>query len=777
LLSNGFKLVIQVPKQSAQEILVERKISLGDSSECDICIEGMGLSAKHAVFSIQKNVLMVQNHAPKGGLKIGWHKCEQGKTYILDHKDKLTLGKVSLQVFEITEDEKFLDDEIEELHDEEEIDQPEAQTDDEIDDLEEEEETQEQAPEPSEVTSIDINSLLKSGGAQHLATQSKLSSSEDEEVQTKSRFSITQTLGKLFKRSKPRLDQEPMAKRGTAPAPQLKPSKRKFKTAASRYIPGFIVRILALSLQVALSWIAMRFLFESQKFDELITSYHSQTILSITEHIHTQTGLVFETESTLTPVIFVWALSYFIIDFVTAIFFGVNIGLWLFGVRESSGFIRSRIKAIVRQPLGWITAPFIIFDIGVMAKYRTLKEYLTRSQLEKRSPLTTFFNFIFFIPIVTMLILLDPLIFLKEPIIHFGSPTLKMNDQELMPLKYFRLNSFKLDIPWTQEKDNLSLIIPNPHSEKFGIEIWSDYPGPQLSLHSGKSFDTRQWFREYLRLNPLSFYFQPKLTEFIRSSSDQELTNDLKLDIIALFQFSHLNNYTDPEILIKGLKNYGPLMSSVLKVRQSLRDNLNIDDEGTLEFWDFNNKTWIVTHHRLDQGYRFQVYPLDRVPNQSFIIETTTMSFQEIYTYASTVMIDLMPFRTQGPSPLIQNKVSTDLWGMLPFVDLINMRAIPETDFNFSESYLDSIIESLSFRFRQYLLNPNPANNVQRTFFLTRMEQVQSLLRKDLETYNPKFRYFADSFLKLYQDFLNKDLSNYPPLPTFRTQDDDSTGQ
>lgn len=769
-LSSGFKLVIQVPKQSTQEVLIESKLLIGESEACDLCFEGVGLHSKHALFSIQKNVLMIQNLGPKGSVKIGWHKCEQGKTYILDHKDKLSLGKIAIQVFEV-DPEEFLNQEIDE-DDEDEQDEVTDQAENE-DELEEEDELtpeEEEEETPPEVTSIEIGSLLRSGGAQHHQTESKNHSS------TESRFSLTRTLSKIFKRpKKPALEEEKKVKRGSTPAPQLKPSKVKSKSVTSRLMPGVIVRLMAFILQATMCWLISRYILESQQFNQQIETYYPQLIELIQQFILLPLNLTLELEGSLTPMMALWALSYFVLDFTSALILGVNLGLWLFGVRETSGYVRSRLKAMIRHPLGWLTAPLIIFDIGVLAKFRTFKEYLTRSQLEKVSPLTTFLNVIFVIPVITILILLDPLIFQEEPKVTISSPTLKMNDQELKPLKYFRLSSYQLDIPWSQEIDNLSLLIPHPQSGMFGLEKWVDYSGPKLSIFSGQEFDVRQWFADYKKSNPISFYFQPVLTEFFRGSQGQVITEEIKLEIKKSIEFAHLSNYTDVQTLIDGITQFGPLVSRVLKIRESLREQLQLQDESTLEFWDFKNKTWIVTHHKLENGYRFQIYPLDRVPNQSFIVETDTMSFQEFYQYASTEMIDYMPFRSSKPKPIEKERSPSDLWAIIPFVDLLNQRHRSDSDFNFSEEYLDSVIESLSFRFRQYLLNPNPQNNQQRELFSPRMEQVHSILRKDLETYNPKFRSFADKFLKLYQDFKMKDLSDYPTIPTFRTIDDNST--
>lgn len=176
--------------------MVQAKLSIGESEDCDLCFPGVGLSSKHVVFSMQKSVLMVQNLADKGALKIGWHKCEQGKSYILDHKDKLTLGKVQIQILEIEDTDEILEaqnEETQEIEDQQ-SDENEKELEEDLDENEEE-----IAQERPEETSIDINSLLKSGANQHLPTKSNIKSTPSTQ-KTQSRFSLTKTFSKLFKK-------------------------------------------------------------------------------------------------------------------------------------------------------------------------------------------------------------------------------------------------------------------------------------------------------------------------------------------------------------------------------------------------------------------------------------------------------------------------------------------------------------------------------------------------------------------------------------------------
>jgi len=73
------------------------------------------------------------------------------------------------------------------------------------------------------------------------------------------------------------------------------------------------------------------------------------------------------------------------VQLVSHILFGLTPGQFFLGLRNSRSFLASRLLGLMRYLIGLITGPFIIFDLPILFRLKSLKEILTFNTLIRRS--------------------------------------------------------------------------------------------------------------------------------------------------------------------------------------------------------------------------------------------------------------------------------------------------------------------------------------------------------------------------------------------------------
>lgn len=101
---------------------------------------------------------------------------------------------------------------------------------------------------------------------------------------------------------------------------------------------------------------------------------------------------------------------YAIIRFVTTLFMGVSISEFFLGMRCEGRPVWSRFGGVVRVITGFVTWPFLIFDIPAIVSRRTLKELVSFTNVIIPSTLLSILGIIFYIPLLLLFLLFSPLI-------------------------------------------------------------------------------------------------------------------------------------------------------------------------------------------------------------------------------------------------------------------------------------------------------------------------------------------------------------------------------
>ena len=98
-----------------------------------------------------------------------------------------------------------------------------------------------------------------------------------------------------------------------------------------------------------------------------------------------------------------------LVRLVSTLLFGVSASELVFGVRGEGNFIWNRIGGALRVLVGFLTGPFIIFDLPAVISRRTLKEILSHTNTYLRSKMMVILGLIFLAGLI-VLALVSPLL-------------------------------------------------------------------------------------------------------------------------------------------------------------------------------------------------------------------------------------------------------------------------------------------------------------------------------------------------------------------------------
>ncbi len=703
-----YELHIKLPELEDQVVTIYDRLVFGSSESCDICLSDFGLAPKHCIFNLQNGVLIVQNLGGSKATKVNRQKLEQGKTYILDHKDKVTLGEVVVLVQEIEVEDSVAESMSASQTDPSFIQEqtspsqifPEQLEEEETEEENEEEDDEEDEDSftPIEPTSIEIGQLLRNSPEAKQGL-SKPSSEHSTLHKFVSRVSNIFSLSQYTKKKKgPSL-------LGSQKAPELKASPKKFKSSGtSKEIPGIVIRTFALAFQVLLCWLIVNIMIITQGEMPEVQAIYAKVLTILQVELSPLEQLLsakLEREF-LIPYqliefdLFVFIVFYLAVDLSSHILLGVSLGHWFFGVREISDQLVSRIKGLFRCVLNWVLFPFLIFDLMILFKRRTFKEWITASVLEKRSPLMTLVTLFLFTPALVLALQLLPIFSANTVTNTFDNKKILLNEDEGMNLKYFRFTTMDLDIPWSDELDSLSLFEwqEDTVNSQFALTLWDNRTTPLLTLKKGRSFDLRRWIRNYSEHNRLMTYLDPELLEFAKESTPSVVTPDFEKKFVHLLKTGFAYNYSDPLFLQENLIKYGPLLSSFLSWRDFMIKELNLGEDDRMEYWELGEKSWLMVFRQIESGQEIEVFPLQKAPGTSLNIMTKTATRQAVMSFLNEDFIYYKPIKIGLDRKVKLDHEFKERWLILPMIDLVNHFLI-NREAELSEDVLEDFYQKL----------------------------------------------------------------------------------
>ena len=372
----------------------------------DMVLEDCNLSPKHASFSLKEGVVTVMDFGSASGTFIGDHQIEAGKSVILSDGDIVVMGDVQVQLL-------VQDNGIDGIEFDRAAGTPEVEA------------TETEAPVEMEVEETEKPSESQTK-TQLKAMPIKI---EDEEPKNKTRERILDGQTNLSIKPKELKEDGTVAKRIQAMRALKdsgkKPPKKKTLVAgggdrAANTLPrlvGIIFDILCVVIiwqifspfddfRVAASIIPEMFTeFVVPEWNNLVALSGEQAtydqivgeIAPIAKDLMDQFVI-----SSILGLLLVWRLF-------TSLLLGSSLGMWMAGIRSYGSFLSKRAGGVIRELIGTVTFPFLIFDLPALFSRRTFKEVITRTNLYTPSKGAVIISWLFFFPLVLGGLIISPL--------------------------------------------------------------------------------------------------------------------------------------------------------------------------------------------------------------------------------------------------------------------------------------------------------------------------------------------------------------------------------
>ena len=562
---------------------LEEVLSIG-SEVGDAIINDDDVSPRHCTFTLNQDVISLMDHNSQSGTFINKKKIDPGRIFILQDKDKIRLGTLPLIIEKIEEpvyedseifegdivengtveesissldstseleisaledlDEDSLDDDIPDL--------PMPDADDLLDeDLEPEPEEPEPEPEPEpEEETKDVKTLKASGG-----------------------LSLKKVAGKT------------MVFKGFVPASS-----------------NSLVRVIAILIEVLIIILSFSLIGGNDAFFNLLKVYPNQ-LVSFVQPYYTQ-FLEIHIQKLITlvpalPKIWLEIISFFekypdlyygmilflVIRIVTPIIFGVSVGQALIGVSGRGHFLVKRIMGMIREFIGVVTFPLLIFDLPSLLSKRTFKEVITFTHIESVSKIKT--------------IVLSLLLFLVLGTSYFVSPmvidldikssipvndlNIKMKKVELASLKE---NSKSLNLEFVKNEDSIVLPVFKVVQSKKKRQLIPSFnivnlkTKTKINIAKIKSFSLGKLLSLGVESNYLASMKFPKIVGIVNdvantnknfkqsSFKDMALISEIENLVKTSFSLSFMN-------LHEHALEYGPFLKGFVDLRFNIESIVN----------------------------------------------------------------------------------------------------------------------------------------------------------------------------------------------------------
>jgi uncharacterized protein YqgC (DUF456 family) len=322
----------------------------------NIIIADPSVSPRHATFIIQQEVVSVIDHGSVSGTLINGKKIEPGKYIILEETDVINVGDLEIKLKTSNEAVPL-----------EEIPEP----------PEEEEEEQKPTKAPTKETIQNKKEKIAFNAREHLNKNAK---------------------------------------------------KKKPIVLTTVYSANSLVRVFAVLSDLLLSYVILEVFLpfdEFKAFLDFIPAEISNLLgvewANLWSTLMQDYGFVaemledgyqfFSSTFQFIPLL----ITFILLRLLTTFLFGVSFSEYALGIRYSGNGIWARIGGALRVIVGIFTWPFIIFDIPSIVSRRTLKEFITFTNITVPSKFIAILGVILYIPMLIALVFVSPLLQGLEP--------------------------------------------------------------------------------------------------------------------------------------------------------------------------------------------------------------------------------------------------------------------------------------------------------------------------------------------------------------------------
>lgn len=301
----------------------------------DIILENPSLSPKHCTVSLNQDVISIMDHGSVEGTFINKKKISPGRIFILQESDKIKMGKISVLIKKIKE--RISEEIIPSI--------------------------------PVERTSsADLTADIDLSELHANAIEEEILEIEDDLMPVEVKVKPVKASGSM------RLDQFSKNSKKSKPLKSL---------GVVRSSSSALVRVIAIILEFVVIAMILT-LFKGSEFFQNVLQVFPKLILEDIKPIYTKLlsehiNIVIEEIPALTAIYedladfisknmdILYAFVLFsLLRVISPLIFGCSFGQILLGVRASGSFTLKRILGSLREIIGLVTGPFLIFDISTI---------------------------------------------------------------------------------------------------------------------------------------------------------------------------------------------------------------------------------------------------------------------------------------------------------------------------------------------------------------------------------------------------------------------------
>jgi pSer/pThr/pTyr-binding forkhead associated (FHA) protein len=543
----------------------------------DAIVVDDNVSPRHCTFTLNQDVISLMDHNSLDGTFINKKQIDPGKILILQDKDKIRIG--NLEIFIDKVEEAVYDEELEEesnesnfdsdstseievsaLDEEEIIDDIEDDIEDEIPDI--------PMPETSDLTVSDL---------QHNEEEVQESEEEIEEE----------------------IEEEVLPKRTLQASGQKELREKSGKSLVFKgFVPGStnaLIRVIAILIEALIIILTFSFIGGNDAFFNLLKVYPAKVVQLLKPHYEKHLDIYINKLISLVPALpKIWEeiLSFFdkypdiyyglilflCIRIITPLVFGVSIGQALVGVKGRGNIIGKRILGVIRECIGLLTLPFIIFDLPCLVSKRTFKEILTFTHLETASKVKSLFLSILLFLVLGTSYFVSPMLidFKIKSSIPVSNESIKFKKVELADIQSEYSKS--LNLAFVEDEQNIVLpvfkIIQSNNKRKLipSFNMINLNTKKKINITKSKSFSLEKLLHLGVKSNYMASMKFPKVVGIVNSVAntnknfkqssykDELLFSEIENLIKASFSLSFMNLH---EHVIK----YGPFVKGFVDLR------------------------------------------------------------------------------------------------------------------------------------------------------------------------------------------------------------------
>jgi hypothetical protein len=529
----------------------------------NIVIADPSVSPRHCTFILQEEVVSVLDHGSVAGTFINGQKIPPGRYIILEENDNIKVGDLEVQIHTKNE---AIKQEIPE------------------DELEEEVEAEEEIEEEEAV--------------------------EEEKVAVKKEPKLAM-LKKWFK---------------IKPSKTKKDSKKSNTIAISgnsSYATNSLVRVIAVLCDLLVAYALSIVFMPFDEFRSFVADVPAMLgslldidwngLWSVINEEYAFVGEMlkdlysfFSTTFNFGPLI----LLFFAVRLVSTLLFGVSISEAFLGVRSHGNVIWKRIGGVLRVVVGIVTGPFLIFDVPALISKRTFKEFMTFTHTYINSKFVTILGIIFYVPVLTVAVLMSPLIQgleLPEPIavkdvLDKRVKVIQTGEAAVEVIKTYDFSSF-LNIGLEYDTQGISLVPnfrfsgkKNKLTYKPALAVYHKELQRSVTVEVFKTFD----FKELLGLG---FKGDPFLTDkfpliegyvyssevsaaAFKKSSDEKESRKFADEVVSFTKIAFELNANN---VLDFMQVYTPILKGFMDYRSSLLGLIEYKEFDQIDFIKLGN--------------------------------------------------------------------------------------------------------------------------------------------------------------------------------------------